>query len=331
VPQAISEPEKMDPPPFYPAVSCDYKVKETQTDMMKLPWCSWHSFDPQTPFPPSARGRRPRRAPQSQSASAPLELPSREVEEPVWETDEISEVSADKGQTVVQATKEPEAEPETIEGNTAENTEGHIESQTSTVAAPSEQETPATSQAPSEIDSEQPTSPSSVRHTTTPAHTHTRTATRPVVPIIPKIPVAAARKPSVAPETPEPERVSSQTPAPADSPSATTDSSHTIVGDAVAADAASPQAEASPPAKAAPASWADLLRSKASAASASAAAPSTNGVLTNNSPKLNKTSSAEALRAFSVDSDAKYFFLKPRGLNNTGNMCYMNSVSNIPL
>ena len=44
--------------------------------------------------------------------------------------------------------------------------------------------------------------------------------------------------------------------------------------------------------------------------------------------KTNSESLAEALRSFSATpSDSKVAFLKPRGLVNTGNMCYMNSVS----
>jgi ubiquitin carboxyl-terminal hydrolase 10 len=308
-------------------VNCENKLPPNQTDSLQLPWCSWHSFDPDAPFPPSARGRRPRKAPQSQSANAPLELPSWEAEELV-EQDEVSDISVDKAQTVeqVKTEPEPEPEPEALGENTAETSEGHTESQTSTVAAPSEQGTPATSQAPSEIDSEQPTTPSSVRPITTPAHAHTRTATRPVVPIIPKIPVAAARKPSAASQTPDPEKASSQPVAPADSPSATTDSSHTLMGDSVSADTTPSQSEASPPAKVAPKSWADLVRVNTSASSAPVASPGANGVLASDSTNFNKTSTAEALRAFSVDSGAKFVFLKPRGLNNTGNMCYMNSV-----
>ncbi|KAI1824585.1 cysteine proteinase [Xylaria intraflava] len=42
--------------------------------------------------------------------------------------------------------------------------------------------------------------------------------------------------------------------------------------------------------------------------------------------KSNANSLAEALRAFQVSEVPKIAFLKPRGLVNTGNMCYMNSV-----
>lgn len=44
--------------------------------------------------------------------------------------------------------------------------------------------------------------------------------------------------------------------------------------------------------------------------------------------KTNAESVAEALRSYSPSSsDSRVAFLKPRGLINTGNMCYMNSVS----
>ncbi|KAI8633759.1 cysteine proteinase [Xylariaceae sp. FL1651] len=42
--------------------------------------------------------------------------------------------------------------------------------------------------------------------------------------------------------------------------------------------------------------------------------------------KSNASSLAEALRAYQVSSGHKIAFLEPRGLINTGNMCYMNSV-----
>lgn len=43
--------------------------------------------------------------------------------------------------------------------------------------------------------------------------------------------------------------------------------------------------------------------------------------------RSNANSLAEALRAYRVGSAEKIPFVEPRGLINTGNMCYMNSVS----
>lgn len=45
--------------------------------------------------------------------------------------------------------------------------------------------------------------------------------------------------------------------------------------------------------------------------------------------KSNASSLAEALADFRIASGQKLAFLEPRGLINTGNMCYMNSVSGI--
>jgi ubiquitin carboxyl-terminal hydrolase 10 len=45
-----------------------------------------------------------------------------------------------------------------------------------------------------------------------------------------------------------------------------------------------------------------------------------------NFAKSNASSLAEALRSYQVSNDHKISFLEPRGLINTGNMCYMNSV-----
>lgn len=51
-------------------------------------------------------------------------------------------------------------------------------------------------------------------------------------------------------------------------------------------------------------------------------------VSTSTFSKTNSESLADALRAFNASAaDAKLAFIKPRGLVNTGNMCYMNSVS----
>jgi ubiquitin carboxyl-terminal hydrolase 10 len=43
--------------------------------------------------------------------------------------------------------------------------------------------------------------------------------------------------------------------------------------------------------------------------------------------KSNANSLAEAIQSFVVENNGKLDFLEPRGLINTGNMCYMNSVS----
>ena len=46
-------------------------------------------------------------------------------------------------------------------------------------------------------------------------------------------------------------------------------------------------------------------------------------------PKSNAENMAEAIREYQVGSLDKVSIIEPRGLINTGNMCYMNSVRSI--
>jgi len=153
---------------------------------------------------------------------------------------------------------------------------------------------------------------------------HKRNLTRPVVPIIPTKPVASSNhvtspqsgisehhlQPTLAPSTIEAD-ISNDTPTDSTSQAAAEKPTETVV----------------PAEKAAPKSWAELLRSKAAASSAAAAASPASGAVTNGiiAPKAN--SLADAVRLYDVNNESKISFLKPRGLVNTGNMCYMNAVS----
>ena len=79
------------------------------------------------------------------------------------------------------------------------------------------------------------------------------------------------------------------------------------------------------PAWSAPKSWASLL-----AKPQSAAAPAAQNK-TSSAPAVKKTNTETLVDAFTEfkasSKDSKIAFLEPRGLVNTGNMCYMNSVS----
>ena len=83
----------------------------------------------------------------------------------------------------------------------------------------------------------------------------------------------------------------------------------------------------SPP-RAAPKSWAELLRTK-NAGNAGVQAPSTtvNGAENGRAHQPLSASLSDALRSYDVRNGSRISFLEPRGLVNTGNMCYMNSVS----
>lgn len=287
-------------------------------DARKMAWrptLPWYSV-PEVPFPP----RAPRRRRRVRATTGPntLELPARPDNE-------------EQKQAVDQALQtEPAA------GAVGERTS----SQSSIVAAPSDHDTPATSLVPSDTDSTQPPTPSSTAVPSSSSRaasssTHTRTATKPVVPVVPvtpKVPIppkaqSTASQNAMAKEgTPEkvPEPPGTHT-----SSSDTTQSSHTLVA-SLNDEAGDPENEtqiavSSPPK---PKTWADLVRTKPSGTTAAS-----NGLTstpnTDHSGSTKSGSLVEALRTFSVNSALRISFLEPRGLVNTGNMCYMNSVSHL--
>ncbi|KAI9788765.1 MAG: hypothetical protein M1816_006546 [Peltula sp. TS41687] len=269
---------------------------------LELPWYS----TPNEPFPPKARRRRKPRAPQH--ASSPLELPQARA---------FTTQATDGSQSVSHPT---------------------------TTLASSETETPSTSQPPSEIDSTHPTTPSSVLPVQSapkpPTSGHITQPSRPIVPAIPLTPAI----PFFPPSAPNLSRVRSGTSTSTVSKSESTQTQTTPTQPAKpdnqtpSVDSnippASPEAKPDdPPAtvKAPPKSWAELVRSGVPKGKVGTSAASINGAshvngVGNGSPG----SLADALTTFSVEHElatGRVSFLEPRGLVNTGNMCYMNSRS----
>lgn len=172
----------------------------------------------------------------------------------------------------------------------------------------------------------------------------TSTSTRhttPAIPIIPALPKHGS-KPSVSEQTPKDIKPESQEAA---------DSSvqEQISSDAAAnatSDVNGNEAESSVPVRAPPTSWANLFTRPSPKAPVNETP--TNGSVAGDAPvhgdgatavvgaidvskstfsKTNANSLAEAIQAYQVGSSGDISFLEPRGLINTGNMCYMNSVS----
>ena len=85
------------------------------------------------------------------------------------------------------------------------------------------------------------------------------------------------------------------------------------------------------PFKIPPKSWADLVRTRTVPQTAPNDQASVDAIAQTNGFVTSKTGSlADALTSYDVENNsdsAKLAFLEPRGLVNTGNMCYMNSVS----
>ncbi len=80
-------------------------------------------------------------------------------------------------------------------------------------------------------------------------------------------------------------------------------------------------------AKVAPKSWADLVRSKVSNPGNGLKATENNSLGVNGFQHPKAASMVEVLRNYESGSCSdRVSFIEPRGLVNTGNMCYMNSV-----
>ncbi|KKP05862.1 ubiquitin thiolesterase [Trichoderma harzianum] len=158
--------------------------------------------------------------------------------------------------------------------------------------------------------------------------------TRPAAPAAPVVPVLPKHGPK-----------------PSASDASVTAEQEKINGDAAksedqeAATDASPEVQAngtshppSPVVKAPPTSWANLFAKPSTRAqtglNGSAGGDAVNGDsadAANNFPasafsKTNASSLAQAIQSYQVENNDKIDFLEPRGLINTGNMCYMNSV-----
>lgn len=198
----------------------------------------------------------------------------------------------------------------------------------------SEPQTPTTSVIPSDSESTQPTTPSSAVPQTAirsqvqsqPQSKGTKPAV-PLVPIVPVIPQAPkTRRPSKNDTSREFETLKYSAPV-----NNVTEAQKDAATEAAAESITSPPQESSkqtPLTPAPPKSWADLVRSKTHppGAGAPSAVSAERMSLQKNEPI------AEVLASLGEEvfrySD-KISFLEPRGLVNTGNMCYMNSVLQI--
>ena len=148
-----------------------------------------------------------------------------------------------------------------------------------------------------------------------PPTSHSRMPTKPVVPIIPLTPFKPqhAGLPSIQ------------------QPSTTTkseDSKDESAEQVSEKPITQPPADVSIQPKAPPKSWAELLRSKGPPSNGGTTGTTNSAVVNSGAIQAPKNRSLyDALHGYDVEHTGKVSFLEPRGLVNTGNMCYMNSVS----
>ncbi|KAH8847286.1 hypothetical protein MCOR27_007312 [Pyricularia oryzae] len=198
-----------------------------------------------------------------------------------------------------------------------------------------------------------PTTPASINATpsatsATPTPGKTKGTSRPAAPAVPIIPAVPKGSPKEA-RLSQTDKVSVEQKV----DSAASDAGNTASTSTLSAGPSATESPSSGPppasAPAAPKLWTGLF-SKAAAAAVSATPgestpgqTGTNGTAATNSAAGNtatgtsgfvqskNNSLAEALRAYRVGNGDKLAFIEPRGLINTGNMCYMNSVLQVLL
>lgn len=268
-----------------------------------LPWLSVQD----QPFPSRAR-RAKRKVTRSSLGTEPVTFPLPEA---------VPEDSAAQIPETGDDVSLPETQSQILQKELGEQV---------SAPTPTQTPTPLASDAPSDSISTQPTTPSSVTPVPPSKSQRTPTQARPVKAAVPVVPVVP-----VLPHSPTTARVhrdstTSKSSKPEESTSAETQVEQQV--DLNKSEAEPEQASSEPPPPP-PSSWAALLRSKNAAIASGGAIPSlvANGL---SAPK--GESLGEVLNEISLtEKPTKVAFLQPRGLVNTGNMCYMNSVCSTPI
>lgn len=316
--------------------------------MFQLPWYSVTD----EPFPSRApRSRRRRRA---LGDSVSLERP---IGQPMPQTDIVlSEMHSPV--TVKRIPKQEEAEHAEEQPSA---TTPKVSSKVPVYVAPPRSETPSTQDQPSEdAASTSPTTPSSVHpsQSATSSTIHVapkpvKPATRSAVPAVPAVPVIPAL-PKASPRDTKPTggggekaqtEVKATTNAAAEQKPVIEENVSKATNGTTAQSLTEAAQLAPAPTPAKPKLWTNLFNKPAAPSGSTSNDPATaQGQVNGNAvgggshvvpgaasgfAQSNVNSIAEAIQAYRVGDADKLAFLEPRGLVNTGNMCYMNSVSKI--
>ncbi|KAL2261828.1 hypothetical protein VTK26DRAFT_3212 [Humicola hyalothermophila] len=321
-PQPEPHPEvNLPKPPSEPAVTPSPTVSLSPAREPFRPPLPWLSV-PDSPFPPRAARLRRRRKLLAADAEG-VKLPQGQYG-PVADTPSTDIVVEDK------------EEQRLAEDGQEKATQAALKSENKTEAVPPRSETPSTQD--QDAPSTSATTPSSVQPPK-PGKPATRPIARavPAVPVIPALPKTGSKD---ATATANAEGSSTKNKVASESNGAQAGSPETNPHEVNGTTEAKPAEEAQPaPAPAKPKLWTGLFSKSSSTPSTSAsataaqarpnggAAEASNAALAAGSfAKSNASSFAEALQAYRATSQDRLAFLEPRGLVNTGNMCYMNSV-----
>ncbi|KAI2470904.1 cysteine proteinase [Annulohypoxylon bovei var. microspora] len=300
----------------------DVELRSTQSPFRApLPWLS----RPDVPFPAKSTRSRRRRRMQIPNAES-VELPSNQGKGP--ESGVESREEASGGDSSLPETPTLKSAAADLNGTNTDLSTQDVPSEISQSTSPS---------TPQSVHAIQSSTAASITPTKT-----TKPASRaavPAVPVVPVIPKASPKETSISSDEIKTSEGKQST------PQATTQVFATESSPEVSQ--AEVKSESTPvPVKAAPKLWTGLFTRPAPSSSSTGtlgvgsagttattagaipdgAVQENGSVGVGNFVKSNASSLAEALRAYDVSGNRKIAFLEPRGLINTGNMCYMNSV-----
>ncbi|KAL0942827.1 ubiquitin c-terminal hydrolase [Colletotrichum truncatum] len=329
--------------PFQPSAPASQTPQTPQSpDLPK----ETKAFRPPLPWTPPTQGPFPKRAPKSRRRRRLLSTNAQNITLPVGQgaADQVESTESEKA-AVKEVSKQMEetaskiASKKSVVWNPKD-----ADSETATLRAESTaSETPKESDRSATIVSNSGSPKVAVVKENARPTTSSSSTSRPAAPVVPVVPVIPKNSPketkSASINKPE------ETKQPASLEQPTEVSSTADAADSEQKVDAQPAA----PVKAAPKTWSGLF-SAAAAAAAPKVQPNVNGPTASlpvngtaangdgavngsasNFSAGNANSLAAAIQDFRAGSLSKFQFIEPRGLINTGNMCYMNSVLQVLL